>query len=84
MDRSERLNKLGDSWFSSKAIEAVPCGILHGGRALCRLGGRDSPTKPMQTPNTVKRDHGRHTAGDKVRREEGNSPDRQLRSPRDS
>ncbi len=22
------------------------------GRALCRLGGRDSPTKPMQTPNT--------------------------------
>ena len=53
MDRSERLNKLGDSWFSSKAIEVVPCGVLVGGRALCRLGGRDSPTKPMQTPNTV-------------------------------
>ena len=54
MDRSERLNKPGDSWFSSKAIEVVPCGILIGGRALCRLGGRDSPTKPMQTPNTDK------------------------------
>ena len=54
MDRSERLNKPGDSWFSSKAIEVVPCGILFGGRALCRLGGRDSPTKPMQTPNTDK------------------------------
>ena len=52
MDRSERLNKLGDSWFSSKAIEVVPCRIRVGGRALCRLGGRDSPTKPMQTPNT--------------------------------
>lgn len=59
MDRSERLNKPGDSWFSSKAIEVAPCGILVGGRALCRLGGRDSPTKPMQTPNTDK-----HTTGD--------------------
>lgn len=58
MDRSERLNKPGDSWFSSKAIEVVPCGILVGGRALCRLGGRDSPTKPMQTPNTNKRNTG--------------------------
>jgi hypothetical protein len=27
---------------------------------------------------------GRHTAGDKVRREKGNSPDRQLRSPNHS
>ena len=53
MDRSERLNKLGDSWFSSKAIEVVPCEMSHWGRALCRLGGRDSPTKPMQTPNTA-------------------------------
>ena len=24
MDRSERLIKLGDSWFSSKAIEVAP------------------------------------------------------------
>ena len=30
MDRSERLIKLGDSWFSSKAIEVVPCGDLSG------------------------------------------------------
>ena len=34
----------------------------------------------MQTPNTNKFNHGRHTAGDKVRRGKGNSPDRQLRS----
>ena len=84
MDWSERLNKPGDSWFSSKAIEVVPCVMRPRGRALCRLGGRDSPTKPMQTPNTAKDQHRRHTAGDKVRREEGDSPDRQLRSPRDS
>lgn len=59
MDRSERLIKPGDSWFSSKAIEVVPYGFLRGGRALCRLGGRDSPTKPMQTPNTLQ-----YTMGD--------------------
>ena len=83
MDRSERLIKLGDSWFSSKAIEVAPRVITLGGRALCRLGGLDRPAKPMQTSNTEKCNHGRHTAGDKVRCEEGNSPDRQLRSPSD-
>ena len=35
----------------------------------------------MQTPNTKKLNRRRHTAGAKVRRGEGNSPDRQLRSP---
>ncbi len=80
MDRSERLIKLGDSWFSSKAIEVVPCRILLGGRALCRLGGRDSPTKPMQTPNTEEPHCRRHTAGANVRRGKGHNPDRQLRS----
>jgi hypothetical protein len=39
--RSERLNKLGDSWFSPKAIEVVPDGYTLGGRALYRLGGRE-------------------------------------------
>ena len=34
----------------------------------------------MQTPNTQEYNHGRHTAGANVRREEGNNPDRQLRS----
>ena len=80
MDRSERLIKPGDSWFSSKAIEVAPRVFILGGRALCRLGGLDRPTKPMQTSNTEKAKHGRHTAGDNVRREEGNNPDRQLRS----
>ena len=80
MDRSERLIKLGDSWFSSKAIEVAPRVITLGGRALCRLGSLDRLTNPMQTANTKKYYHGRHTAGDKVRREKGYSPDRQLRS----
>ena len=35
----------------------------------------------MQTPNTSKLYHGRQTAGANVRRQEGNNPDRQLRSP---
>ena len=40
MDRSERLNKPGDSWFSSKAIEVAPRKLTLGGRALLRLGAR--------------------------------------------
>ena len=54
MDRSERLIKFGDSWFSSKAIEVAPCVITLGGRALCRLGSPNGLTKPMQTTNTEK------------------------------
>ncbi len=37
-------------------------------------------TKPLQTPNTIKCNRGRHTAGANVRCEKGNNPDRQLRS----
>ena len=45
MGRSERLIKLGDSWFSPKAIEVAPFAITAGGRALFGLGGRlDLPT----------------------------------------
>lgn len=54
MDRSERLIKLGDSWFSSKAIEVAPRVITLGGRALCRLGSLYRLTNPMQTTNTEK------------------------------
>jgi hypothetical protein len=42
--------------------------------------GSSRLTKPLQTPNTEKCNHGSHTAGDKVRSGKGNSPDRQLRS----
>ena len=53
-----------------------------GGRALERLGERELyQTLPnSEYPGVLS---GRHTAGDKVRREKGNSPDLQLRSPSD-
>jgi len=35
----------------------------------------------MQTTNTAECNHGRQTAGANVRCQEGNNPDRQLRSP---
>ena len=59
MDRSERLIKLGDSWFSSKAIEVAPRVFTLGGRALFRSRGASSLTDPMQTSNTEK-----YSAGD--------------------
>ena len=43
--------------------------------------GSSRLSKPLQTPNTSKCEHGRHTAGANVRREKGNNPDPQLRSP---
>ena len=39
MARGERPIKLGDSWFSAKTIEVVPCSKAYGGRALDGLGG---------------------------------------------
>ena len=38
MDRSERLIKPGDSWFSPKCIEVQPRVVSDGGRALDGLG----------------------------------------------
>jgi hypothetical protein len=39
--RGERPIKLGDSWFSAKAIEVARQMITAGGRALDGLGGRE-------------------------------------------
>ena len=39
-------------------------------------------TKPLQTPNTDECELGRQASGANVRRQEGNNPDRQLRSQR--
>ena len=39
-------------------------------------------TKPWQTPNTSECELGRQTPGANVRCQEGNNPDRQLRSPK--
>ena len=79
MARGERLIKLGNSWFSAKSIEVERCVLTVGGRALDGLGGRE----PYQTlPNSEYRQVpcSRQTMGAKVHRQEGKSPDRQLRS----
>src|SRR5438128_6160194 len=69
----------GDSWFSPKCIEVQPRGRATGGRALDGLGAKcwlPTPTKlRMPVDSQV-----RETAGAKLRRRKGNSPDHQLRS----
>src|SRR3569832_1786304 len=42
--------------------------------------GSSRLTKPLQTPNTGECELGRQTSGANVRTQEGNNPDRQLRS----
>ena len=56
-----------------------PQGFSDGGRALDELGGTKL-TKLNQTTNAIALDPGSETAGAKLRRREGNNPDRQLRS----
>ena len=70
----------GDSWFSPKWIEVQ----LAGGR-LVEVGSwmdegawrLPTPTKPRMPRGAL----GSETAGAKIRRREGNSPDRRLRPP---
>src|SRR5437016_10962343 len=71
----------GDSWFSPKCIEVQPRG-----RVLWEvepwLGSGPSagyqPQPNCECPETCS--HVRETAGAKLRRRKGNSPDHQLRS----
>jgi CRP-like cAMP-binding protein len=71
----------GDSWFSPKCIEVQPPredGA--GGRALFGFGA-SAVTTPRQTANASNGIVVRETAGAKLRRPKGNSPDHRLRSP---
>ena len=43
--------------------------------------GPHQVTNPNQTPNAGKSEHGSQSLGDNFRGQEGNNPDRQLRSP---
>ena len=63
-----------------KIFRYRPREFCGGGRALLWLGGRYRLTKPWQTPNTEELEHGRQSPGANVRGQEGNNPDRQLRS----
>ncbi len=80
MARGERPIKLGDSWVLLESYLGSASDEYYWGRALLRLGGSSRLTNPLQTPNTSKFYPGDTTAGANVRREEGNNPDRQLRS----
>ena len=55
-----------------------PVVFLLGVELLDRSGARKCVVL-NQTPNTVVLEYGSETAGDKLRRREGNSPDHQLR-----
>jgi hypothetical protein len=74
----------GDSWFSPKCIEVQPRGRKSdGGRALNRLGAKCwLPTlNKLQMPSERRVSE---TAGAKLRRQKGNSPDHRLRSLKDA
>ena len=83
MDRGERPNKLGDSWFSSKCIEVQRRVFMSGGRALKGLGG--IPVyQPLSNSEYHSMERSSETAGDKLRRQKGNNPDQQLRCLNDA
>jgi hypothetical protein len=72
----------GDSWFSPKCIEVQPRLQHGGGRALNGLG-REDPCRTQSNSECRLVVVGSETAGDKLRRQKGNNPDRQLRSRSD-
>ena len=79
MDRGEMPNEHGDSWFSPKCIEVQPSVEYSGGRELHGLGAKcwlPNPSK-LRMPGYMQVSE---TAGAKLRRRKGNSPDLQLRS----
>ncbi len=79
MDSGEIPIELGDSWFSPKIALGLASTQNTGGRALNGLGAL-SVTEPYQTPNAGYLIVGSQTTSDKIRGQEGNSPDHQLRS----
>ena len=79
MGRSERLIKLGNSWFSPKNIDVLRRNSAVGGRALTGLGGRKA-YQTLSNSEYRQATSGRQAAGDKFRGQEGKSPDSQLRS----
>ncbi len=69
----------GDSWFSPKSLEGEPRRASAGGRAPIGQGALTGYRVHSNSEYQAMR-RGSQTAGDKLRRQEGNSPDRQLRS----
>lgn len=80
MDRGERPNKSGDSWFSPKTIEVVPREFSAGGRALFWLGGHGVLPNQGKLRIPARAITGDRAPGANVRTQKGNNPDRRLRS----
>ena len=78
MDRGEMLNEPGDSWFSPKCLEGQPRGEPQGVRRWMGQGASAYRTQPNHEYLGPAR--ASETAGAKLRRQEGNNPDHQLRS----
>lgn len=71
-----------DSWFSPKCIEVQRLELFHGGRALNGLGVLpDYRTQPNSEYHEI--EPGSETVSDKIHRQKGNNPDRQLRALND-
>ena len=69
----------GDSWFSPKCIEVQRRSFAVAGRALNGLGAFPG-YQSQSNSEWQKLKGGSETAGDKLGRREGNSPDPLLRS----
>src|ERR1700730_13800637 len=70
----------GDSWFSPKCIEVQPRVSAAGGRALGGQGAKCWLPIPTKLRMPAAEELVSETAGAKLRRRKGNSPDPQLRS----
>ena len=71
----------GASWFSPKCIEVQRLIYFAGGRALFRCGPHPGVPNRVKLRIPVNLLSGSETASDKIRRQEGKSPDLRLRSP---
>jgi hypothetical protein len=78
--RGERPIKLGNSSYSPKCLLGQRCGMLYRGRATNWTRGCHN----LPNPDELRMLYNSNTSearGAKVTRQEGNNPDRQLRSP---
>ncbi len=80
MGRSKSLIKLRDIWFSPKSLLGEPRDNYAVGVELLNET-RGLPAYLLQSNSEYRRDYlGSQTAGDNLRGQKGNNPDRRLRS----
>ena len=81
MERGEIPTERGDSWFSPKCIEVQPAAasVVEVERSLG--SGPGAGYQPQTNCECHHSEPLRETAGANLRRQKGNNPDPQLRSP---